>query len=130
MIRLMHILAIGALVASALYAYSIKYDTIFLAEKVAKLKSQTKREKDAIAVLRAEWQKLDRPERIQALADKHLDLPQLQVSQIVRFSDLPDRKPKVDEIGRKLEALGLGAPTATPSQSAAGEARTPSARPQ
>lgn len=124
-VRFLHIAAIGALVASAGYAYSIKYDTIYLSEQVAKLKAQVQREKDAIAVMRAEWQLLSRPDRVQALAASHLDLQPLQVQQIVRLQDVPERKAQVDAIGRKLEDLGLSAPTATPGAGDA-DARTPS----
>jgi cell division protein FtsL len=126
MIRLLHIIAIGALVASAVYAYSVKYETIFLAERVAKLKNQMQREKDSIAVLKAEWQRLNRPERVQALADSHLDLQPLSVLNIGRFDEVPQRQPKTDEIGRKLETLGLGMPTSTPKEVQVDDARTPS----
>jgi len=127
-IKLLHIIAIGALVSSALYAYSIKYETTLQAEQLQKLKSKAQREREAIAVLKAEWQFLNRPERLQALADKHLDLQPLQTAQIVRLSDIPNRGPKVDSIGRKLEDLGLGLPTETPRDRKSNTA-TPGARP-
>jgi len=127
-IKLLHIIAIGALVSSALYAYSIKYETTLQAEQLQKLKSKAQREREAIAVLKAEWQFLNRPERLQALADKHLDLQPLQTTQIVRLSDIPNRGPKVDSIGRKLEDLGLGLPTETPRDRKSNTA-TPGARP-
>ncbi len=114
MLRYLHVLAVAALVSSAVYAYSIKYDSNFYAEQVAKLKARAKRERDAIAVLKAEWQRLARPDRLQVLAERHLELQPLNVRQIVRLPDLPARAPKTDEIGRKLEALGLSQPTETP----------------
>jgi len=114
MTKLLHIVAISALIASAGYAYSIKYDTLYYAEQVAKLKSKVQREREAIAVLQAEWQYLDRPDRLQAAADQHLDLQPLKIQQLARLSDLPNRPERGDEIGRKLEALGLLGPTATP----------------
>jgi cell division protein FtsL len=123
--RVLHIAAIGILVASAVYAYSIKYETIFLAEQVVKLKTRLQKEKETIAVLQAEWQRLNRPERLQVLADRHLGLQPLSVQQIVRFADLPTRQPKLDEIGRKLEVLGLGQPTATPQDARPSGGRTP-----
>ena len=46
-------------IASAVYAYSIKYETLYYAEQVAKLKAKVQRERDAIAVLQAEWQLLE-----------------------------------------------------------------------
>ena len=80
-------------------------------------------------MLKAEWQVLNRPERLQALADKHLDLQPLQITQMVRLSDIPNRGPKVDSIGRKLEDLGLGLPTETPRDRKSNTATTPGARP-
>ncbi|MGX1785699.1 cell division protein FtsL [Bosea sp. NPDC055332] len=129
MIKLLHVIAIGALVSSALYAYSIKYETTLQAEQLQKLKAKAQREREAIAVLKAEWQFLNRPERLQALADKHLDLQPLTTAQIVRLSDIPNRGPKVDSIGRKLEDLGLGLPTETPRDRKSNTATTPGARP-
>lgn len=129
MIKLLHVVAIGALVSSALYAYSIKYETTLQAEQLQKLKAKAQRERDAIAVLKAEWQFLNRPERLQALADKHLDLQPLTTAQIVRLSDIPNRGPKVDSIGRKLEDLGLGLPTETPRDRKSNTATTPGAHP-
>lgn len=119
MTKLLHIIAISALIASAGYAYSIKYDTLYYAEQVAKLKSKVQREREAIAVLQAEWQYLDRPDRLQAAADQHLDLQPMKIQQLARLSDLPNRPDRGDEIGRKLEALGLFGPTATPKDTRA-----------
>ncbi|WP_332684393.1 cell division protein FtsL [Bosea sp. (in: a-proteobacteria)] len=129
MIKLLHVIAIGALVSSALYAYTIKYETTLEAEQLQKLRAKAQRERDAIAVLKAEWQFLNRPNRLQALSDRHLDLQPLAISQIVRLSDIPNRGPKVDSIGRKLEDLGLGLPTETPRNSRNGSATTPGGRP-
>jgi cell division protein FtsL len=127
-IKLLHVVAIGALVSSALYAYTIKYGTTLEAEQLQKIKSKAQREREAIAVLKAEWQFLTRPDRLQALADRHLDLQPFSVTQVVRASDIPNRGPKVDAIGRKLEDLGLGLPTETPRDRKA-SATTPGGRP-
>jgi cell division protein FtsL len=114
MVRFLNILAIASLIGSAIYAYSIKYDTILHAEKIVKLKHDIQREQDQIDMLRAEWAHLTRPERIEALAAKFLDLQPSALSQIVRADALPDKGPRIDEIGNELEALGLAAPTNTP----------------
>ena len=66
MIRLLNLLAVVGLVASAIYAYSIKYDTLYQGSQVSKLKTALHAERQAIAVLRAEWQLLTRPDRLQA----------------------------------------------------------------
>jgi cell division protein FtsL len=114
MVRLLNILAIVSLIGSAIYAYSIKYETTFHAERIAKLKHEISRERDQINMLRAEFAHLTRPERVQALADKFLDLQPLALSQIVKADVIPDRALRADGIGHKLEELGLGEPTATP----------------
>lgn len=128
MLRYLNVLAVIALIGSAVYAYSIKYETMLFSEQILKTRQEIARQRDKVEMLRAEWAYLTRPERIQALADQHLDLQQLKLDQIVKITDLPDRMPKVDAIGRKLESLGLGEPTNTPhdAMSAVGGAATPS----
>ncbi len=114
MIKLLHVIAIGALVSSAVYAYSIKYETTLANEQLQKMRAKTQRERDAIAVLKAEWQFLNRPDRVQTLSERHLDLQAFTAMQVVKASEIPNRGPKVDAIGRKLEDLGLSVPTETP----------------
>ncbi|MGA2045229.1 MAG: hypothetical protein ABSG83_17890 [Roseiarcus sp.] len=124
--RLLHVVAIGALVASAVYVYSVKYQTIYASEQIVKTRHLIDKERDAIAMLRAEFAFLTRPDRLQALADKQLDMQPLSLRQIVRAGDLPEPAARVDSIGRKLEALGLPGPTATPNPGVTGA--TPSVR--
>jgi hypothetical protein len=124
MIRLLHILAIACLVASAAYAYSIKYDTLYYAEEIVKVRRKIERERDAIAVAKAEWALLTRPDRLQRLVEQNLDLQPMTVMQLGKLADLPQRPAKADAIGMKLEAL-LGEPTATPKDRRPGDARTP-----
>lgn len=127
--RFLHLVAILALIGSALYAYRIKYDTIYLGEQLAKRRNQIVREREAIAVLRAEWQLANRPDRIQALSDKVGELQPGAVTQIVRWQDVPMRAAPVDGIGQKLEALGLANPTNTPATTGSvSDARTPTGR--
>ena len=121
MIKFFHVVAIGGLIASATYAYTIKYETLYHGEQLVKLKQRSQKEREAIAVLKAEWQHLNRPDRLQMLSERHLALQPLAATQLVRFSDIPARAPKVDDIGRKLEALGLSddLPTASIGRPAA-----------
>jgi len=113
--RLMHVIAIGALIASAAYVYSLKYQTIYASEQIVKTRHLISKERDAINILRAEYAHLTRPDRLQALADKQLDMQPLALTQIVKAESLPEPAAKVDSIGRKLESLGLSGLTATPS---------------
>ena len=125
--RLLNLVAVLGLIGSAVYAYTVKYETILYAEQILKTKHQIGDEQDAIERLRAEWALLTRPERLQALAEHNLGLQRLSLDQIVQAADVPNRPPKVDSIGRKLEDLGLGQPTNTPiNRHAPGSAATPS----
>jgi cell division protein FtsL len=124
--RFLHVLAIGAVIASAAYVYGVKYQTIYASEQIVKTRHLIARERDAINVLRAEYAHLVRPDRLQALADKQIDMQPLALTQIVKADDLPEPAAKVDSIGRKLESLGLPGLSATPSVGAAGA--TPAVR--
>ena len=104
MIRLLNILAVTGLIASAGYAYSTKYDTLYQAGQVSKLKRDLHAERQQIAVLRAEWQLLTRPDRLQAAVERHLKLEPIGTEHLARLSDLPNRPERGDEIGRLLAA--------------------------
>jgi cell division protein FtsL len=125
MVRFLNLLAISALIGSVVYVYTIKYETIFHAERLVKLKHEIKAEQDQVAMLRAEWAHLTRPERIRALADRLLDLQPVSLRQIVGVDALPAKAAKIDGIGRKLEALGLTEPTNTPREDNAARPTTP-----
>ncbi|HUO54751.1 MAG TPA: hypothetical protein VMU18_08425 [Rhodoblastus sp.] len=127
MLRLMNVLAVLVLIGSAVYAYSIKYATLYQVEKMAKLKRELQAETDALAMVRAEWAHVAAPVRIEALADQYLGGGVMQLSQIATLASLPDKSAPTDEIGDKLEALGLAGPTSTPG--AAKPTATPSATP-
>lgn len=121
MLRFLNLIAIVALIGSAVYAYTIKYQTSYRAEQIAKTKIEIKTESDAIAVLRAEWAYMTRPERLQQLADQYLvDVKPLEVKQLVSVQALPDKAARSDMIGSKLDQLGLGLsatpPVASPAQ--------------
>ena len=106
--RLLNILVIGALILAASFVYKIKFDSTLQAERVAKLRGELRRERNAIAVLRAEWAKLDTPGRIQGLADRHLALQPVRSTQIDKLDRLPERpavvvpSPGADPIGAML----------------------------
>ena len=118
--RFLHLLAIGAVVASAAYVYTVKYQTIYAAEQIVKTQHLIAKEKDAINVLRAEYAHLTRPERLQALADKELQMQPLALNQIVKADELPMPHQNIDSSGDKLQSLGLG-DNATPSGARIGQ---------
>jgi cell division protein FtsL len=89
--RLLNILIICALVLAAAAVYKIKFDSTLQGARVGKLSNELQRERDAIAVLRAEWAKLDTPARIRGLADRHLALQPIKPTQFDDFDRLPPR---------------------------------------
>jgi hypothetical protein len=131
MIRILNLAAICCLIGSALYAYHTKYDTLHDTEEAAKVERQVEAEKASIETLRGQWQAMTAPARMQILANKYLDLVPLDVRHTaVSPADLPRRQADGDEIGRKLESLGLGEPTTTPTgRSSGGSTPTGSRKP-
>jgi cell division protein FtsL len=107
--RLLNLVVIAALVLAAAYVYKIKFDSTLQAERVAKLRQEIRRENDATAALRAEWSTLDNPDRIQALAKRHLDLKPVDATQFDSLDRLPERPPDLvppdssDPIGAMIE---------------------------
>jgi len=95
MLRLIHVLVVAALVFAAADVYKIKFDSTLQAERVAKLRAEVRRERDAIAALRATWSELDTPARLQALARRHLALKPIDISQYDALDRLPERPPQV-----------------------------------
>jgi cell division protein FtsL len=93
MMRVLNILVIGALVLAAADVYTIKFDSTRQAQRVAKLRLDIRRERDAVAALRAEWAKLDNPARLQDLARRHLQLKPVEAQQIDPLDNLPERPP-------------------------------------
>jgi hypothetical protein len=113
MMRFVHLIVVAALVAAAVDVYEIKFESTVQAERVAKLAAEIRRERDAIAALRAEWAQLDNPARIQALAQRHLALKMLDPAQIEQLDRLPERPPPPpsDAIASIIDALEPELPT-------------------
>jgi cell division protein FtsL len=74
MLRFFNICLCLALVVLAYVIYQVKYDTRTFDVDIASLSKEIEAERDSVAVLRAEWSLLNRPERIERLAQKYLDL--------------------------------------------------------
>jgi hypothetical protein len=110
--RLLNILVICALILAASFVYKIKFDSTLQAERVGKLAGELRRERNAIATLRAEWARLDTPGRIQGLASRHLALRPIVPTQFDNLDRLPDHPPVVvqpannDPIGAMIAPSG------------------------
>ena len=113
--RIIHLLVIGALVFAAAYVYRIKMESTARVERVLKLRAEIREQRDAIAVLRSEWAKLDAPLRLQGLAERHLPLKPLNANQYDQLKNLPERPPSFvrpgerDPIGAMLNTIDAAA---------------------
>ena len=122
--RILHFSVLILLIAAAAYVYEIKFESTLRAERVAKMRVDVQRERDAIASLRAEWATLDNPARIQGLARRHLQLRPADASQYDPLNRLPDRPPVViqpqsaDAIASVIETTDSPAATGSASRQA------------
>jgi hypothetical protein len=93
--RLLNVFVLIVLLLAAGYVYEIKYEATLRAERVAKMRSDVRRERDAIAALRAEWAQLENPARIQGLVRRHLTLGPASPYQFDTLDRLPQRSPQI-----------------------------------
>ena len=109
--RFLNLCVLALLVAAAAYVYEIKFESTLRGERVAKMRGDIQRERDAIAALRAEWSTLENPARIQGLARRHLRLRPPESTQYDSLDRLPERPPSIvqppaaDAIADKIEHL-------------------------
>ena len=113
--RIIHLLVIGVLVFAAAYVYRIKMGSTSRTERVLRLHAEIREQRDAIAVLRAEWARLDAPLRLQGLAERHLGLKPLSATQYDTLKNLPERPPNFvkpgdpDRIGAMIQTIDAAA---------------------
>lgn len=101
--RVFNLLLVGCVVAFAYVIYELEYETQALDERAAELRQSIRVERDAIAVLRAEWSHLNRPERIEKLARKHLGLKPTTGSQLVTANQYAAiRQPSPAEVAARM----------------------------
>jgi hypothetical protein len=95
LVRLLHIAVVAVLFLAAADVYKIKFDSTGESERVARMRGDIRRERDAIAALRAEFTRLDDPRRIEELARRHLPLKPIQVHQLDHLDQLPPQRPQL-----------------------------------
>lgn len=110
-VRIIHLLVIGMLVFAAAYVYRIKMESTSRTERVLRLHAEVREQREAIAALRAEWSKLDAPQRLQGLAERHLKLKPVSATQFDSLKNLPERPPSLvnpgdpDPIAAMIETI-------------------------
>ena len=71
--------------------YALKLEVQALEGELRALNTRIIAGQDAIRVLRAEWSYLNRPARLQQLAEAYLDLQPLSTGQIIKVAQVPTR---------------------------------------
>ena len=137
-LRVLNLVVIAILVLAAAYVYRVKFDATVQAERLARLRGELRQERDKIAALRAEWEQLDSPARIETLAKRYLPLRPIAPTQFDELDRLPERPVRgvatdADPIGgiienleqpNRVEVTGT-IPAANPKPAAAGHAAPP-----
>ncbi|MFS8036249.1 hypothetical protein ACI7BZ_04655 [Xanthobacter sp. AM11] len=119
MFRVANVVMIVALLVTAAVVYQLKYASTAEAERLASLRVQIRKERDAISLMKAEWARRTSPIYIQGLVERHLDMKRLDVESISSLDDLPEKPAgSTDGIGDILEAL-VDAPLVTASTGSA-----------
>jgi len=107
--RVFNLLLVGCVVALVYAIYGLKYESRALEQRVAETRHSIRAERNAVAVLRAEWSHLNRPKRIERLARKHLGLKPLKAKQLLTAKQYEAlRRPSPAEVAARL--LGQVAP--------------------
>lgn len=96
MTRFFAVLALGLMLVAAAALYRFKDEAAAVDAHIDGLRTEIARERETINVLRAEWNYLNEPSRIQNLAERYLDLEQLEVEQLAKAADLPMRPIHID----------------------------------
>ncbi|HSI41463.1 MAG TPA: hypothetical protein VLA00_13040 [Xanthobacteraceae bacterium] len=106
MFRVLNLISLVALLAAAGLVYQLKYSSTSEAQSISRLRGEIRAERDRIAMLNAEWARRTAPDRIQALAERHLDMLSLDVEHMDTLASLPGRpEQQPDALGGMIEAL-------------------------
>ena len=82
-VRLRTLVACGVVAASAVLLFATSQRVQKAEETLAKITTDAAQEQETMKVLRAEWDYLNNPERLEALATKYLDMAAPAPSQMV-----------------------------------------------
>lgn len=102
--KLFNALLVVSVLAWGFLLYSLEHETRGFEREAVELKRQIAGVEENMALLRAEWSSLTRPDRLQHLSRQHLKLETLKASQIVGHDELGALVPQAPPV--KLEAAG------------------------
>jgi hypothetical protein len=93
-LRIINIALIAAMIAAAIVTYNLKHGTEQAAARVARLHAGIAKEREAIALLKAEWSVLSQPGRLQELVSRfqdHFRLQPFAAGQVATLDEIPMR---------------------------------------
>ena len=97
MIKVFSLIALLVAIGAAFNANTVKLGTAELADKITHLEAQIAEEEDRITLLKAEWNFLTQPQRVQDLANQHLTLSVVKTAQLATMAEIariPMRDPE------------------------------------
>lgn len=107
MIRMLSAVSVALLVLVSFELYNGVHRVKAQEQALVSMTAQIAREAEQIRVLKAEWSYLNQPDRLQALARRHLALAPTGAAQIVVLTSLPVRGAAMSASSRVVEAQDL-----------------------
>lgn len=89
----------GCFALAALALYLVKYQVQSVRDEVTALERKLDHEGEALALLQAEWAYLNRPERLEALAEDYLEMQSPAAGVMIGWQELPLKPTVVAEGG-------------------------------
>jgi len=86
--RVVNFTLFGVMIGLLMLIYQQKHETRQLEARAAGLSREIAGQTRALAVLRAEWTYLSRPERLERIARDKMGLEQVTAAQVVPFSEI------------------------------------------
>ncbi len=115
MIKFFNALLTVAVLTAAFSLYSLEFSKRAANRDILKLEAGIAEENENMKLLTAEWSSLQRPQRLQSLANQFLELRQAKQTQFVKFEDLGSRIPdrtgaftanqSTDPVGAMIESF-------------------------
>jgi hypothetical protein len=99
--------------------YQLKHRVQALEDDLFRLNRAIVQEQDAIHVLRAEWAYINQPQRLEALAQRHLSMQAMTPAQMGQVADLPRRPPPPPVAPEPVIAFLPAVPATAPAVAAA-----------
>ena len=114
--RLFNLFVVLAMIGAAVVTYNLKHETEAAATRVSRLHSAIAKERESIAMLKAEWSLLSQPGRLQQLVARYQDYFRLEpfsAAQVATLDEIPLRAvAPTDAPGARVADAG---PTIDPS---------------